>query len=109
MQSHKNENKSKSEICNTCGEGNRVISIDLYPEDKFADLNKSKCGTCVIYDIENTILENAPNSNRANEIIAERQKRIEQKLRNDELKHSLKTSKSARHIFKDPGIRSAIY
>lgn len=59
----------------------------MYPEDKYADIENNKCGTCVIHDIENIILENAPNSIRGREIIAEGQKRIEVKLKVDEINH----------------------
>jgi hypothetical protein len=54
-----------------------IIDKDSYPKDFYAkedppNSGKWKCGNCLDREIEDAILENTPNSERAREIIIKR-------------------------------------
>ena len=95
--------KTFNKKCKTCGEGNRIVSIDFYPIDKFADLERSICGTCVSEELQNKIVKNAPESERAQETIKKRLRRAEIKAYAEDMKNPEKSLGKYSYLFLDKG------
>jgi hypothetical protein len=98
----------RSIVCKTCDIGVTHL-IGTYPNDDKADLTpgKERCGNCVERDLQNSIIKNAPTSERAKQIIRRRLEDTDRKATIKGYCDSVKIGghKKWSYLFKSRGIK----